>query len=268
MTDILKAIILGILQGLTEFIPVSSTGHLILLNQFISFDQDFSNKFNVIIQLGSILAVVIHFREMLFPSISEYKLFLKSKTFALWKKTLVGVFPALIIGASFHSFIEKHFLNPFTVATALIIGGIIFILIELRKNTSFKVNSVESLSYTTAFLIGLFQCLAMIPGTSRSGATIVGALLLGCSRIIAVEFSFFLAIPTIFAATVYSVYKMGLSISFNEITLLLVGFVVSFIIAWIVIAALMSFIRKHDFKVFGYYRIVLGFVVLLYFFYF
>lgn len=266
MLDVLKAIILGIVEGVTEFLPISSTGHLILVNQFVSFSEHFTNKFDVIIQLGAILAVVVYFRRTLFPSKDECRHFLKSRTFDLWKKTIAGVFPALVIGAIFHDKIEEFLFNPFTVAIALIIGGVILVIIEMNKKREHKVDSIEKLTYLTAFLIGVIQCLAMIPGTSRSGATIVGALLLGCSRVIAVEFSFFLAIPTIGAATVYSLYKMGLSLTSSEIMVLIVGFITSFVVALIVIAGFMNFISKRDFKFFGYYRIVLGVIVLLYFF--
>lgn len=266
MLDIIKAIILGIVEGVTEFLPISSTGHLILLNQFLSFSESFTNKFDVIIQLGAIIAVVIYFRKTLFPSREEYGHFLKSRTFDLWKKTIAGVIPALVIGAIFHDKIEELLFNPFTVAIALVIGGVILIVVEMNKKRVHKIDSIEKLTYLTAFLIGVIQCFAMIPGTSRSGATIVGALLLGCSRVIAVEFSFFLAIPTIGAATLYSIYKMGFALTAFEIVLLIVGFAVSFFVAWIVIAGFMSFISKKDFKFFGYYRIILGIIVLLYFF--
>ena len=246
MLDIIKAIILGIVEGATEFLPISSTGHLILVNQFVSFGEGFTNKFDVIIQLGAIIAVVIYFRKTLFPLKEEYSHFFKSRTFDLWKKTIVGVIPALIIGALFHDKIEDFLFNPFTVAVALIIGGVILIAVEMNKNRTVKIDSIEKLTYLTAFFIGLIQCLAMIPGTSRSGATIVGALLLGCSRVVAVEFSFFLAIPTIGAATVYSIYKMGMELTSSEIIVLIVGFVVSFFVAWIVIAGFMNFIKKRD----------------------
>ena len=266
MLDIIKAIVLGIVEGVTEFLPISSTGHLIIVNQFVSFSEHFTNKFDVIIQLGAIIAVVIYFRKTLIPSREEYGHFFKSRTFDLWKKTIVGVIPALVIGAIFHDKIEEILFNPFTVEIALVIGGVILIVVEMNKRRVYKIDSIEKLTYMTAFFIGLIQCLAMIPGTSRSGATIVGALLLGCSRVIAVEFSFFLAIPTIGAATVYSIYKMGFSLTSSEVILLIVGFVVSFLVAWVVIAGFMNFISKKDFKFFGYYRIVLGIIVLLYFF--
>ncbi|HBM15500.1 MAG TPA: undecaprenyl-diphosphatase [Lentisphaeria bacterium] len=265
MMLILKAAVLGIVEGITEFLPISSTGHLIIVNQFISFDESFTNKFDVIIQLGAILAVVIYFKKALFPSKDEYRIFFKSRTFYIWKKIIAGVIPALIIGAIFHKKIESLLFNPTTVAIALILGGIILIAVEMKKKRIPKIESFENLSYLTAFYIGLIQCLAMIPGTSRSGATIVGALLLGCSRVIAVEFSFFLAIPTIGAATIYSIYKMGFNITASEIIILSVGFLVSFFVAWAVIAGFMNFISKKDFQFFGYYRILLGIIVLLFF---
>ena len=266
MFDILKAVILGIVEGLTEFLPISSTGHLIIVNQFLSFEEAFTQKFDVIIQLGAILAVIIYFRKDLFPSKSEAAGFFRSRKFDLWKKTIAGVIPALVIGGVFHQVIEDYLFNMMTVAITLIIGGVILIVIEMGKNRSYRVDTIDKMTYMTAFLIGVIQCFAMIPGTSRSGATIVGALLLGCSRVIAVEFSFFLAIPTIGAATLYSIYKMGFDIPFSHLIILAVGFIVSFLTAWAVIAGFMNYIRKKDFKFFGYYRIVLGIILIIYFF--
>lgn len=264
MSDILKAIILGIVEGITEFLPISSTGHLILVNQFVSFEQSFTNMFDVVIQLGAILSVVVYFRKRIFPYGDEKKDFFKSQTFDLWKKTIVGVVPALFIGALLQEKIEEKLFNPLTVSIALVIGGIVLIFIEGRKKHA-KIESIASLSYITALSIGLIQCLAMIPGTSRSAATIIGAMLLGCSRIVAAEFSFFLAIPTMVAASAYSLYKTGLSMTQSEMIILAVGFVVSFLVAWIVIKAFMSFISRNDFKPFGYYRIILGGLILAYF---
>ena len=190
--------------------------------------------------------------------------FFQTEAYNIWKKIIVGVIPALIIGALFYKKIVDLLFNPATVAIALVLGGVAIIILE-RWDKQATIQSIGSLGYSTAFFIGLIQCLSMIPGTSRSAATIIGAMVLGCSRLAAVEFSFFLAIPTIFAATVYSIYKMGLSITGSEIIVLIVGFVVSFFTAWLVVAGFMSFISKRNFKPFGYYRILLGGVILLYF---
>lgn len=264
MSEIVKAIILGIVEGLTEFLPVSSTGHLIIVNQFVDFTGNFAKMFDIVIQLGAILSVVIYFWHKLNPFSRTKTLLEKAQVWNLWKKTIVGVLPALVIGAALGKKIEDKLFNPLTVALALIIGGIILIFIERRRRYS-QINSISQLSYKTAFLIGLIQCLAMIPGTSRSAATIIGAMLLGASRIVAAEFSFFLAIPTMVAASGYSLLKTGLSMNMAEIQILLIGFVVAFLVAWVVIAAFMKFITKRDFQPFGYYRIVLGILVLIYF---
>jgi undecaprenyl-diphosphatase len=266
MHDIIKAIILGIVEGVTEFLPISSTGHLILFNQVISFGEDFTKKFDVIIQLGAILSVVIYFRNKLFPLKKSTVPFFKSETFELWKKTIVAVIPALFFGALLHKKIEELLFNPTTVAIALAVGGVILILIESFKKEH-KIGDVSAIDYKTAIFIGLIQCLAMIPGTSRSAATIIGAMLLGCSRIAAVEFSFFLAIPTMVAASAFSFLKIGFKMTGSELAVLATGFVVSFLVAWAVIAGFMSFISKRDFKVFGYYRIILGIVIIAFFYF-
>lgn len=263
--EILKAIILGIVEGFTEFLPISSTGHLILVNQLVSFEESFTSKFDVIIQLGAILAVVFYFRKKLIPGKEEFgRGFFQSSTFELWIKVIVAVIPSLIFGVLLYDTIEEKLFNPLTVSLALVFGGIILIFIE-RFQTKTHTKELTSLTYQTAFFIGLIQCLALFPGTSRSAATIVGAMLLGCSRIVAVEFSFFLAIPTMVAATGYSLFKMGLSITSNELKVLLSGFVVSFLVAWLVIAGFMHFIAKKDFSVFGYYRVVVGISILVYY---
>lgn len=265
MDEILKVIILGIVEGLTEFLPVSSTGHLILVNDFVNFTGSFANMFNIVIQLGAILAVVVYFRRKLFPFGNNKTPSEKLETWDIWKKTIVGVTPAIVIGGLFGSDIEEYLFNPITVAVALFIGGIALIILENRKPLN-KINSIASLSYKTAFIIGMIQCLAMIPGTSRSAATIIGAMLLGASRVVAVEYSFFLAIPTLFAASVYSLIMKGHSLTSAQIQLLLIGFIVSFLVAWLVIAEFLKYSRKYDFKPFGYYRILLGMVILVYFF--
>lgn len=264
MEEILKAVILGIVEGVTEFLPVSSTGHLILVNQFFSFDEHFTKMFDIIIQFGAILSVIVYFRKKLF-NFFDSNFNLNRDTFSLWFKVAVGVVPALVIGALFHEKIEAYLFNATVVAIALIIGGIILIVIERSKRSS-RVDAIASLTFKMALFIGLIQCLAMIPGTSRSAATIIGAILLGCSRLVAVEFSFYLSIPTILAASAYSLYKIGFGMSLNQVIVLSVGFVVSFAVALLVISSFMKFISRHDFKPFGYYRIVLGFLVLLYFY--
>lgn len=261
MDQFFQAVILGIVEGLTEFLPVSSTGHLILVNQFVGFTGKFANMFDIVIQLGAILSVMVYFRKRLFPFGDITR---KKEVLTIWKKTIVGVIPALVIGALVGHKIEELLFNPITVSIALTIGGFFLIYIE-GKNKPRLINSMDNLSYKTALLIGLIQCLAMIPGTSRSAATIVGAMMLGASRVVAAEYSFFLAIPTMFAATSYSLLKTGFSMDIYQLQVLIVGFVVSFLVALVVIAGFMNYISNRDFKPFGYYRILLGVLVLLYF---
>jgi len=256
----LQAIILGIVEGITEFLPISSTGHLILVNQAINFTGDFAEMFDIVIQLGAILSVIVYFWKRLYPLNPGLTGDEQKAVWSLWSKAIVGVLPALIIGAALEHKIKEYLFNPPVVAGALIIGGIILIIIESRKKQA-SITSVASLSYKTVIAIGFIQCLAMIPGTSRSAATIIGAMLLGASRATAVEYSFFLAIPTMVAASGYSLLKHGTSLSCTQWQVLAVGFFVSFLVAWGVIAFLMNFIRKHDFKLFGYYRIILGVLI-------
>jgi undecaprenyl-diphosphatase len=264
MNDIIKAIILGIVEGITEFLPVSSTGHLILVNHFIAFDEQFTKMFDIVIQFGAVLSVVVFFRKRLFAFVRVGGSYLQSPTADLWKKAIVGVLPALVIGAILGKRIQESLFNPTIVAFALVIGGFVLILLEKRKHQE-TIVSISLLDYKTVLVIGLIQCLAMIPGTSRSAATIIGALLMGCSRLVAAEFSFFLAIPTLFAASGYSLLQTGFTMSSEELVLLAVGFVVSFIVALLVIAAFMKYISRRDFKSFGYYRIILGGVILVFF---
>lgn len=264
MSEIIKAVILGIVEGLTEFLPVSSTGHLIIVNEFVDFTGSFAKMFDIVIQLGAILSVVVYFWRKLLPFAKSKTALERAETWDIWKKTIVGVLPAILIGATLGKHIEEKLFNPVIVALGLLIGGIILIFIERRK-TQGKITSIAQLSYKTAFFIGLIQCLAMIPGTSRSAATIIGAMLLGTSRLVAAEFSFFLAIPTMLAASAYSLLKTGLTLNTAQLQVLIVGFVVSFLVAWLVITGFMKFIVKKDFKPFGYYRILLGTLILLYF---
>jgi undecaprenyl-diphosphatase len=262
MLQYLSALILGIVEGFTEFLPISSTGHLILVNQFISFDKDFTVLFDIVIQLGAILAVLVYFWKKLWPFTTDK---IKNKeTLNIWYKTIVGVLPAIIIGALFASKIEEKLFNTWTVAIALFIGGIIILIVEKRK-TSPKVLSINNLSFKTAFFIGLIQCLSMIPGTSRSAATIIGAMLLGASRVVATEFSFFLAIPTMVAASGYSLLKYNGILSIQQFLVLATGFIVSFIVALAAIKFLINYVQKNNFKIFGWYRIILGTIIIAYF---
>jgi undecaprenyl-diphosphatase len=261
--EFMNAVILGIVEGITEFLPVSSTGHLIIVNQFVNFtDESFAKMFDIVIQLGAILAVVVYFWNRLWPFGASKSGAERSATISTWKKVLAGLVPAVIIGGALGHKIEEKLFNPMIVAGALIIGGIIIIIVESRKRSS-RFTDIASISYGTAVAIGFCQCLAMIPGTSRSAATIIGAMLLGASRIAAAEFSFFLAIPTMAAATVYSLWKHHASITIHQIELTAVGFLVSFVVAWAVIAAFMNYIRKNDFRPFGYYRLALGALVII-----
>ena len=277
--DIIKAIIYGIVEGITEWLPISSTGHLILIEQFLPFNgasEGFFDMFDVVIQLGAILAVVVLFWNKIWPFALTKKqrqgqtgvgAFFKKDIWIMWFKILVSTVPAAVIGGLFDDVFNRLFYNSVCVALALIIFGIAFILVENwnRKRTP-KINSLAEITYMTALMIGFFQVLAAIfPGTSRSGATIVGALLIGVSRTVAAEYTFFLAIPVMFGASLLKVVKFGFSFTGNELVLLLTGTVVSFVVSLFVLRFLMGYIKKHDFKVFGWYRIVLGAIVLLYF---
>lgn len=263
MIEIFKAVFLGIVEGFTEFLPISSTGHLILVNNFVTFDDTaFTNMFNIVIQLGAILSVVALYWNRLFPFDPNKTKEEKNAIWNTWFKTLVAVIPALVLGYLFDDIIEEKLFNSGVVATMLVIGGILLLIIE-KKNKTAKINSIAELTYKTAFFIGVIQCFAMIPGTSRSAATIIGAILLGASRVVAAEFSFFLAIPTMVAATGYKLLKSGLDLTQNQAITLAVGFVVSFLVAWIVIKKFISYISKHDFIPFAYYRIVLGAIIIL-----
>lgn len=269
--EIIKIIILGIVEGITEWLPISSTGHMILIDEFIRLDATdaFKEMFFVVIQLGAILAVVVIFWKKIFPfnfSDKNKENIVDKDIMTLWFKIIVSCIPAGVIGILFDDKIDEMFYNYPTVAIMLIVYGILFIFIEKwNKNRSAKVNSLAELSYKTAFVIGLFQVLALIPGTSRSGATIIGALLIGTSRTVAAEFTFYLAIPVMAGASLKKILDFGLAFSMTEIITLILGMSVAFLVSVFVIKFLMGYIKKHDFTVFGYYRIILGLIVLGYF---
>ncbi len=271
MIEILKAVLFGIVEGITEWLPISSTGHMILLNEFVSLDvsPEFWKMFLVVIQLGAILAVVILFWDKIFPFDLKKEPHIKKDIFTLWFKILVACVPAAIVGVLFDDLFDELFYNYTCVAIALIVFGILFIVIENRnisKNETPKITDLSQLTYKAAAIIGIWQLIAAIfPGTSRSGATIIGALLLGVSRTIAAEFTFFLAIPVMFGASLLKLVKFGLVFTTAEWTILAVGMIVAFVVSVIVIRFFMGYIRKHDFKIFGWYRIVLGILVLAYF---
>lgn len=267
LIEILKAIILGIVQGITEWLPISSTGHMILVDEFIklNFSDLFVSTFLVVIQFGSILAVVTIYFNKLNPFSRSKTKRQKSETIDLWLKVIIAVIPSGVIGVLFDDKIDALFFNPTTVAIALIVYGIIMILLE-NRHISPKIKTLDDLTVKYALMIGLFQCLALIPGTSRSGSTIIGAILIGTSRFVAAEFSFFLAIPTMLGASALKLLKAGFAFSGFEWFILLVGSVVAYIVSILAIKFLLDYIRKHDFKAFGYYRIVLGILVLGYFF--
>ncbi len=272
--EILKVIVLGIVEGITEWLPISSTGHLIIVNEFLKLKASdaFVEMFNVVIQLGAILAVIVLYFKRLWP-IDKKKdskgLEWNKDKLILWAKILVACVPAGIIGILFDDKIDEIFYNPYVVSVTLIIYGVAFILIEIRnRNKEFKITDVRAMTFKTALIIGLFQVLALIPGTSRSGATIVGAMLIGTSRTAAAEFTFFLAIPVMAGASLVKILKFvsdGTGFTQNELYMLLIGMLVAYLVSMLVIKFLMSYIRKHDFKPFGVYRIILGIAVLLYF---
>ena len=269
MIEILKAIVFGIVEGITEWLPVSSTGHLILLEEFIRLDvtAEFYEMFQVVIQLGAILAVLILFFHKLWPFSAKKSLQEKQSTWQLWFKVIVAVLPSAVIGLLLDDWMDEHLYNYVVVALTLIIYGVAFLLVERGKKQT-KIGDVYAIDYRTALLIGAFQCLSLIPGTSRSGSTILGAMLLGVARPAGAEFSFFLAIPTMLGASALKLLKYmleGMVPSATEIGVLITGCLVSFLVSLLVIRALMDFVRRRSFAPFGYYRIVLGAAVLLYF---
>lgn len=270
MFEFLKAFLFGVVEGITEWLPVSSTGHMILLDEFVKLkvSPEFYGMFQVVIQLGAIMAVVLLFWNKIFPfGMKEKGIYVKKDIMSLWFKIIVACLPAAVVGLLFDETFEALFYNPTCVSIALIVFGVAFIVIEsVNKNKKFKVNSMQELTYTLALAIGLFQLIAAVfPGTSRSGATIVGALLLGVSRVVAAEFTFYLAIPVMFGASLLKILKFGFAFTGTELAILAIGMVTAFAVSLFVIKFLMGYIKKHDFKVFGWYRIVLGIVVLAYF---
>ena len=269
IVELLKVVVLGIVEGLTEWLPVSSTGHMILVDEFIKLDvsKDFMDMFLVVIQLGAILAVVALNLEKLNPW-SDWKTRQEKRdTFSLWWKVIIACIPAAIIGLAFNDYMEEHFMTAPVVAATLILYGAMFIWIEnYNKHRRPRIRDLARLDYRTAFIIGMFQVLSLVPGTSRSGATIIGGILFGTSRIVAAEFTFFLAIPVMFGASLLKMVKFGLHYTGAEIVIMVVGMVTAFIVSIISIKFLMSYIKTNDFKAFGWYRIVLGIVVIAYLF--
>ena len=289
--ELLKVIVLGIVEGITEWLPISSTGHMILVDEFIQLkvSQDFKELFLVVIQLGAILAVVVLYWKKLWPFYNRRlprrtaaairrkpgwaqpiltfrERFCDKEKWILWFKIILACIPAILIGLPFDDWIEEHFMNYFVVAIALIVYGVLFIFIEkYNESREATCTDLSELSFKTAFLIGCFQVLSLIPGTSRSGSTIIGGILLGTSRTVAAEFTFFLGIPVMFGASLLKIVKFGFEFTSTEVIILLVGMVVAFVVSILAIRFLVGYIKKHDFKAFGWYRIVLGVLVLVYF---
>lgn len=276
--DIIKSIILGIIEGITEWLPISSTGHLIIADEFIKLgtDAEFKEMFNVVIQLGAILAVVVIYWTKLWPFTADKSKgysyitkkggFFKKDVMDMWFKVIVAILPAAIIGIPFDDFFETNFHNYIVVSLALIIYGVLFILLEKRNNRiTAKVESISELTYKTALYIGMFQALSLIPGTSRSGSTILGAIILGVSRVAAAEFSFYMAVPVMFGASFIKLLKFGLSFTSEELIILIVGMISAFLVSVIAIKFLIGYIKKRDFSAFGYYRIILGIILLIFF---
>jgi undecaprenyl-diphosphatase len=268
LIQIIKTIIIGIIEGITEWLPISSTGHMIIANEFIKLNvsKEFWEMFEVVIQFGAILAVIVLFFKEIFPwGFGKTKMETK-KTFNLWGKIIVGSIPVAIVGFLFNDYIDSKFYNSWTVAIALIIYGILFIIIEKKhKGKKTKVNDIDSLSYKDALIIGLVEVLALIPGTSRSGSTILGGLLIGLSRSVAATFTFYLAIPAMAGASLLKLVKFGFNFTNSELIILITGVVTAFMVSILAIKFLLKYIKKNDFTIFGYYRIILGIIVILYF---
>ncbi|WP_018659929.1 undecaprenyl-diphosphate phosphatase [Allofustis seminis] len=267
LVEIIKAIILGIVQGITEWLPISSTGHMLLVDEFLVLDASpqFKEMFFVVIQLASVLAVILLYFQKLNP-FTQPTTKERKEVFSIWAKVLVGVIPAGVVGVLFEDIIQERFFNWQTVAIALIVYGVLFILIEYRnKNKKQNALNWHDVSYPRAFMIGLFQVLALIPGTSRSGSTIIGAISIGTARPLAAEFSFFMSIPVMLGASLLKLIGFGLAFTTSELIILLVGCVVSFLVSIWAIKFLMHYIKQNDFSAFGWYRIVVGLLVILYF---
>ena len=269
-SEILKVILLGIVEGMTEWLPISSTGHMLLVDEFITLHMtgEFKEMFFVLIQLGAILAVVLLFWKKMFPFqfTNKQEIFIKKDIFSLWFKVVVACIPGAVVTLLFDDYIDAYLHTPLVIAGMLILYGIIFILVENQnKKRVPKVQALSDITYQTAFLIGLFQVLSIVPGTSRSGATMIGALIIGVSRVAAAEFTFFLAVPVMFGFSAMKLLKFGFSFTGAELMVLVLGMFVAFIVSVLVIKILMEYIQKHDFKVFGWYRIVLGVLILFYF---
>ncbi len=266
---LIKTILLGIIEGITEWLPISSTGHLILANEFINLNMSdaFMEMFDVVIQLGAIMAVVVLYFHKLNPFSPKKNKKEKTDTVILWTKVILAVLPAAVIGVLLDDWLNDHFYNPPVVAATLIIYGILFIVVENynKKRRGRAMDDLNRLTYSMALIIGVFQVLSLIPGTSRSGATILGGILIGCSRTVAAEFSFFLGIPVMFGASLLKIVKFGLHFTSIEATVLIVGMVVSFLVSILAIKFLLGYIKKNDFKAFGVYRIILGILVICYF---
>lgn len=272
MIELLKAVLFGIVEGVTEWLPISSTGHLILLNEFITLNvsEEFGSMFDVVIQLGAILAVIVLFFHKLNPFAPSKDAGEKKQTWSLWFKVIAAIIPSGVVGVLFDDWMDAHLHNGIVVSIALIVYGIAFILVERRNQGKHLkiIQDVHEIDYKTAILIGVFQCLSLVPGTSRSGSTILGAILIGVGRGAGAEFSFFMAIPTMLGASAIKGLKFllsGVEATGTEIGVLLVGCIVSFLVSMVVIRGLMEYVRKHSFSAFGVYRIVLGAVVLAYF---
>ena len=269
LMEMLKVVVLGIVEGLTEWLPVSSTGHMILVDEFIRLDVStaFMDMFLVVIQLGAILAVVVLNLEKLNPFLKSKSKAERRMTFDLWGKVIVACLPAAVIGLAFNKYMEEHFMNAPVVAAMLILYGVLFIVVERwNKHRTPRVDDLSSLDYRTAFIIGMFQVLSLVPGTSRSGATILGGIIFGASRYVATEFTFFLAIPVMFGASFLKLVKFGWNYSGTELMILGVGMMTAFVVSILSIRFLLRYIKRNDFTAFGWYRIVLGIVVLAYLF--
>ena len=269
MIEVLKAILFGVVEGITEWLPISSTGHMILLDEFVKLNvsKEFLDLFLVVIQLGAILAVVVIYWNKLIPLSTKHGLHISRRKCKMWVKIIVASIPAGVVGILWDDVFTKYFYNYQTVAIMLILVGVVFIIIDRsNKNKIAKIDSIDDISYGQAFLIGVFQMIAAIfPGTSRSGSTIVGSLMLGISRTAAAEFTFFLAVPAMFGGSAIKILKYSGGFNSAEVALLAIGMIVAFVLSIIAIKFLMSYIKKHDFKVFGWYRIILGIAVIGYF---